>query len=114
MRKLKTVDVFEALRLIQRSGLKDELVPLIERFAKAPESLERVGITGALTVIEVFADNKCERLIYTWLSGPFECTPEDVGEMELTQLADNLKILEEENDLRYFFTTLSGLTGKKL
>ena len=113
MRKLKTLDVFEALRLVQKSGLKDQLVPLIERFAKKPEEVQKAGILGVLTLIEVFADNKCEDLIYKWLAGPFECDPDEVRNMELDDLATKLKELTEENDLRNFFTVLSGLLGRK-
>ena len=113
MRKLKTLDVFEALRLIQKSGLKDQLVPLIERFAKKPEEVQRAGILGILTLIEVFADNKCEDLIYKWLAGPFECDPDEVRNMELDELAGKLQELAEGNDLRSFFTVLSQLAGPK-
>jgi len=113
MRKLVTTDVFEGLRLIQKSGLKDELVPVIENLAKDPKSLERAGIIGILTVIEVFANAKAEHLIYEWLAGPFECTPEEIGAWDLGTLANNLQALTEANDLRNFFTVLSGLLTRR-
>lgn len=113
MRKLKTADVFEALRLVQRSGLKDQLVPIIEKFAKNPEEVQKAGIIGVLTIVEVFADNRCEHLIYEWLARPFECTPEEVENWELSELTDNITALGKENDLRAFFTALSGLAGRR-
>ena len=113
MRKLKTTDVFEALRLIQKSGLKQQLVPVIEQIANEGLSMERAGITGILTVFEVFAEKKCEDLIYQFLAGPFCCTPKEVGDWDLDTLAANLTKLAEENNLRSFFTSLSGLIKRK-
>lgn len=113
MRKVVTTDVFSALRLVQKSGLKEQLVPLIEKLAKDPESIERSGILGILTLIEVFADNKCERLIYEWLAGPCECTPKEVANWDLDELSKNLTLLAEGNNLRNFFTSLSGLISTK-
>ena len=113
MRKLKTTDVFEALRLVQKSGLKDQLVPIIEKYAKEPTAVERAGITGILTVVEVFAEKKCENLIYEFLARPFECSGADVGDWDLEQLATNLEALAAENDLPRFFGSLSGLLKKK-
>lgn len=111
MRKIKTVDVFEALRLVQKSGLKEELVPVIEKLAN--ETVEHAGIMGFLTLVEVFADAKSEKLIYEWLAKICECSPKEIAEWDLDTLATNMNTLAEENDLRNFFTSLSGLISKK-
>lgn len=113
MRKLVTKDVFAALRLVQKSGLKEQLVPVIEKLAENPESIERSGIIGVLTIVEVFTDNKCENLIYEWLASPFETTPKKVGEMELEEFMDKLTELVEGNDLHNFFTSLLRLISAK-
>jgi len=113
MRKIVTTDVFSALRLIQRSGLKEKLVPVIENIAKSPDSLEHTGILGFLTLIEVFAESGCENMIYEWLSGPCECKPKDVASWSLDELSENLTKLAENNNLRCFFQSLSGLISKK-
>ena len=113
MRKLKSTDVFEGLRLIKRSGLKESLVPIIAKLARDKDNPEEVGIVGILTMIEVFSDAKCEHIIYEWLSGPFERSPEEIRDMDLDELTLNLQSLAEENDLRNFFTVLSGLLSRK-
>lgn len=113
MRKVMTTDVFSALRLVQKSGLKEQLVPLIEKIAKEPENLEHAGIMGFLTLVEVFADNKCERMIYEWLAGPCECTAKEIASWDLDELSKNLTLLAEQNNLRNFFTSLSGLISTK-
>lgn len=112
MRKINTADVFEAMRLIQKSGLKDKLVPVIKGISASDDTID-VGITGILSVIEVFAESRCEKMIYEWLAGPLEVEAEDIAKMDLGQLADSLEALGEENDLQRFFTVLSGLLSKK-
>lgn len=112
MRKINTADVFEAMRLIQKSGLKDKLVPVIKNLS-GQEDLLDVGITGVLSMVEVFAESKCEKMIYEWLSGPLEVEANSIAEMDLGQLADSLEALGRDNDLKRFFTVLSGLISKK-
>lgn len=113
MRKIVTTDVFSALRLIQKSGLKEKLVPVIENIAKNPDSLEHTGIIGFLTLIEVFADSGCENMIYEWLSGPCECSPKKIASWSLDELSNNLNELAENNNLASFFHSLSGLISRK-
>lgn len=112
MRKLVTTDVFEALRLVKKSGLKEELAPLIKDIAQKGTSAIDSGIMGILTVVEIFAENKCEQMIYGLLAGPFEMKPEEVAGLELDVLAEKLEQLGKENDIRRFFTVLSGLLSK--
>ena len=112
MRKINTADVFEAMRLIQKSGLKEKLVPVIKGLSGQEDTID-VGITGILSVIEVFAESSCENMIYEWLAGPLEVEAKSIAAMDLGQLADSLETLGKENDLKRFFTVLSGLISKK-
>jgi len=113
MRKIKTTDVFSAMRLIQRSGLKEKFVPVIKSAAETEDDVVGVGIIGVLSVIEVFAEAQCESMVYDWLSGPLEKSPEEIADMDLDVLTENLEELGRENDLKRFFTALSGLLTKK-
>ena len=113
MRKIITADVFKALRLIQKSGLRDKLTEVIKEIAAGEMEVEKAGITGMLAVLEVFSEEKCEHLIYEWLAGPAEKEAEEIAQLELSDLAALLKRLSEENDVRYFFTVLSDFLSKK-
>ena len=112
MRKINTADVFKAMRLIQGSELKQKLIPIIKNVSASDDKVN-VGIAGMLSVIEVFAESKCEKMIYDWLAGPLEVDPKTIPEMDISELADNLEALGKENDLKRFFTVLSGLITKK-
>lgn len=113
MRKINTQDVFEGMRLIQKSGLKDKLVPVIKDIAETGKSQMDAGIIGVLSAIETFSESKCEHMIYEWLAGPCEMEPREIAEMDLGTLADMLEELGKENDVRRFFSVLSGLLTKK-
>ena len=113
MRKINTSDVFNALRLIQKAGIKEKLIPYVEEFAKKEESIEKVGITTVLTFAEIMTENKSEQLIYEVLAGPFESGAKDIADMDLDELTGCLEKLGEENDLRRFFTVLANLITKK-
>jgi len=56
MRKIMTKDIFMAMRVIKKSGMKQELIPLVQKAAEA--GIEQIGIEGILTVIEVLSENK--------------------------------------------------------
>lgn len=121
MRKLNTADVFAAARVIRASGMRDHLIPLIQRAAAEVEGLQgeekksvlsKIGINGVLTVLEAMAEKKSEDAIYEVLSGPFECLPADVQAMPLDELTDKLRQVAEENHLKDFFGYVSGILGK--
>lgn len=112
MRKLKTKDVFNAIRLIKKTNMKEDLKPVIALAAQGGMKIEDIGIEGILTVIEIFTAAKAETAIYEFLADPFEMTPEEVGDLELCALAESLDQLVKENDLKNFFTILQGLITK--
>ena len=72
MRKLKTSDIFAALRVINKAGVKEDLVPVIRQLSEQEKTIEDVGIIGMLTVIETLSGTKAEQAIYDFLSGPLE------------------------------------------
>jgi len=112
MRKLKTPDVFNAMRVIKKTGVKEGIKPYIKMAAEGKLSTEDLGIEGVLGLIEILAESKSERALYEVLAGPFEMTPDDVAELDLDVFVSNLKIIEKENNLKVFFNSLSGLIGK--
>lgn len=113
MRKLQTSDVFNALRLIKKAKLKEELKPVMELAGRGELRVEEIGIEGILTAIEIFSEKGAEKALYEVLSSPFEASPEEIEVMDINTLASRLEQLSKENDIRRFFTVLSGLLSKK-
>lgn len=112
MRKLQTSDVFNAMRLIKKANLREEIKPLLKMAGSGELKVEDVGITGILSLIEILTEKKCEQAIYEVLAAPFEMTVKEVEEMDLIAFAESLEKLAKENDLKRFFTLLAGLNSK--
>lgn len=131
MRKLQAKDVFTALRLVKKAGVKDELLPYIQKIVKEEEArrvkvaneeteavdLEELKLTRGVEVVfhlfEIFSTTNSEACIYEFLAGPMEMEASEVATLDIGILADNLTILASENDLKVFFTQLAGLITKK-
>ena len=114
MRKLNTNDVFAALRLVSNTGLRARVKTLLENLKDMEDiNLQSVGIDGILEIIAGVSSTGGQQMFYEFLSGPFECTEEQIGLMDLDELADNLTQLSQENDLGNFYRALSGLISKK-
>lgn len=111
MRKIQTSDVFHAVRIIEKSGLKDELVPVIKDIAaKGTDALDS-GILGILTAL--FSVAKMEQPIYEWLAPITGMEPEEISALDLDDLGQMLKDLASQNNLRAFFKAVSGLAAKR-
>ena len=113
MRKIVMTDLFNAMRVIKKSNLKEELRPLIRMAGMGELNVEDVGIEGIITVIEILSEKHSEQALYEVLAGPFEVKPADVASMPIDILMDKLEELAKENDLKRFFTSLSGLLSKR-
>lgn len=115
MRKLNTQDTFKALRLITKSKLKDKLTEIVKNISEnGYDSLENVGIEGIMTVLETLTETSSEQLLYEVLSGPYEMTAKEVGELPLDEQIQKLSELKELSNLDSFFSVLSGLLTRKL
>lgn len=112
MKKLTGNDLFAAMRLVKKSGAKQELIPVIKGIASG-DDVESVGILGIMTIIEAASARAVEDAVWEFLAAPFEMTAEEVGSMELSKLMDCIEQLVAENDLADFFGRLCRLTISK-
>jgi len=114
MRKLNFSDLFATARVVRASGMRPELKKIIKDFSvKGSFDIEDIGMDGLLTVLECLAERNAEEAIYIALSGPFEMTPDEVSSLSADELFDRFKQLSEDNDIKGFFTSLSGILGKR-
>ena len=114
MRKLNTSDVFAFARIVKASGMREELKKIIKDMAGQEEfDIEEIGLDTILALMEALAEKKSEKAIYEMLAGPLEMPAEEIEKMELPDLLKNLRALSTENDLKSFFSYVSGIAGKK-
>lgn len=105
MRKLKTKDIFAAMRFINRFELGERLTAIITDSNDA----EVVGLKAFCELLILAGDERCEMGLYELLGGVFEKSTEEMAELDLEELAEGLEKLARENDLPVFFMRLKGL-----
>lgn len=117
MRKLNTADVFAFCRLVKATDAREQLRGIVTAVAKEKDGggevdVIRVGVDGILAVAEAAVEPHAEELVYKFLSGPLECSPQAVADMELETMVTALRQLAEQNNLTAFFASASGILGK--
>lgn len=125
VRKLNTADLFEFMRMVKRTGVKDELKKVAKNMPKkekqpklalveneaaekskvVPEkpSQAEVGIDLAFSVMEIFSNQNAEDEIYKFIARPFQCTPEEVAENDLMDTIEKLKDVADAQKWASFF-----------
>lgn len=109
MRKLKTADLFTGARMLKKLGLKEQAKQIAAQADKV-QDIWAMGFDFVWAIFDAATDKGGEKLLYEFLAGPFEMTPEEVGELDLSDMIDRLKQLAEENDLLPFFKNAAKLT----
>ena len=111
MRKLNGHDVFMALRVLKKIGVKDELMNLAQWMREGREEpQEKVGARLVFSVLANAGDEDAERAFFEFLAGPLEKPAKELAEMDLLDLADEVdtfvKTVDKER-WRSFFRSLA-------
>lgn len=107
MRKLKTADIPAFCRGIKKLGLKDQIKDIAQK-ANTAQDVWDFGFDFVWQLFDIATEKHGEAVIYEFLSGPFEMTPEQVGDLDLDVLMANLKQMAEENNLLGFFKSAAA------
>lgn len=116
MRKLNGSDVFALARLIRASGMRDELKRVVDDISKKNDKNKNfadIGFNTILSIFDALAEKKSEQLIWEFLAPIMEMEASAVSQLELKDLFSNLDAIAKENDLKSFFSYVSGILGKK-
>ena len=122
MRQLNGHDVFMALKVLQKIGVKDELVEfavyLNDQTQKQTDKDKLQQQLGAKLIFGVLANcgaEEAEKAFFNFLAGPLESTPDALAAMDLMDLVEFvnewLATVDKER-WRAFFISLGGLTKK--
>lgn len=125
VRKLNTADLFEFMRMVKRTGVKDELKKVAKNMPKKekkpqltvvgdeeaenPEIVQEkpsqaeVGIDLAFSVMEIFSNKNAEDEIYKFIARPFQCSPEEVADNDLMDTIEKLKDVADASKWASFF-----------
>ena len=117
MRNLNGHDVFQALKVLQKIGVKDELVNLATYMNKVAEgkatvdNQEKVGARLIFGLLANAGSEEAEKAVFVFLSGPLEKDPEELANMDLLDLCEMVdeyvKTIDRER-WSGFFRSLAG------
>lgn len=113
MRKLNVDDLFEAVALTEVINLNILYEEISKKYQKVPQGekeLKKVGYDIFLELIRQATSKEKKKAIYNFLSRPFECTPEEVGELSLIDCASKLYEAASIKEWRDFFIHVHDLT----
>lgn len=114
MRNLNGHDVFAALKVLQKIGVKDELVDLATYMnAGKVNNQEKVGAKLIFGVLANAGSEEAEKAFFQFLSGPLETPPNDLAEKDLLDLCDLIdeyvKTVDKERWSSFFRSLLALL-----
>lgn len=119
MRNLNGHDVFMALRVLKRVGVKDELIELATymnrvadgKAAVTAEKQEKVGARLIFGLLSNAGDEAAEKAVFEFLAGPLETTAEELAQRDLLDLCEDVdKYIKSMDQERWsgFFRSLSA------
>lgn len=119
MRNLNGHDVFMALRVLKKVGVKDELIELatyMNRVADGKatitaEKQEKVGARLIFGLLSNAGDEGTEKAVFEFLAGPLESTAQELAERDLLDLCEDVdKYIASVDRERWiaFFHSLSA------
>lgn len=113
-RKLRTSDLFSAMRMINKTGIRDEVVRLANDANKKAFNEREAGVELVLNVIANCGDEGAEKAIYAFLSGVLEHTPAELAEMELDEFTSELiEAIEINREILVDFFKQAAALAKK-
>lgn len=112
MRKLKTTDVFTAMRLVKEARIQDEVkrIALIVR-ETGKIRIEEVGADFILGVMGGLASVNAEKKAYEFLAGPLEMDIEEIQNihpLEWKKIFEEYKQIEDEEAWKAFFDAVAS------
>lgn len=102
MRKLKTRDIPAFCRCLKKLGIKDKFQKIAQEADTAAEAWGK-GFDLIWDIFDSATEESGESVLYEFLAGPFEMTPEEVADLDFDVLGDSLKQLARDNNLIGFF-----------
>lgn len=116
MRALQTHDIFVAMNIINTAGIREKFSEIALKVSAGKDvNLQEIGLDFLLSVLGGCANAKSENLIYEFLGGVLEMSPNEIKTMEPLKLIEEIKKLNEVISVeqwKSFFQSLSVMIRK--
>lgn len=105
MRGLQTSDIFSAIRVLTKIGVREE----IKEVAKQAEDSKGkaiqfdLGFDLMFGIVEKAAEQRAEKEIYSFIADLFECTPDEVQKMHPVKMFKKLLEVANIEEWKDFF-----------
>lgn len=119
MRKLKSTDLFAALRVVKEIGIKDEMKQFAQAVAEGRMTAKTQREMGAELIFGLLANcgsEGAEKAFFEFLSGPMEIPTAELRDMDLDVFAEKVKEFISSVDMEHwkgFFSSLVELLKRQ-
>lgn len=115
MRSLQTSDIFSAVRLINKIGVREEIKEVAKQVEEKPGKKLRfdAGFDLIFGILERAATQQSEAEIYNFIADLFECNPDEVRTMDPVELMENFEKVADFEKWKNFFGYVKRLIMKK-
>ena len=115
MRNLETSDIFAAIRLLNKIGVREEIREVAKQAEenKSNEFRFDMGFDLMFGIIEKAASKNGEKEIYKFIADLFECEWEDVRKMKPIDLFKKLEEVANFEEWKNFFDYVKRLMKRK-
>lgn len=108
MRNFITADLFAAGRIIAELGIKEELRAVCQKSDDITD-VWAAGYDLIYLLFEKAVTKNNEKLVYEFLAGVMEITPEEVAKYDLLDMIEELTAGENAEKWKAFFTKVARL-----
>lgn len=115
MRNLETRDIFSAVRLLTKIGVREEIKEVARQAEESKGNKVRFdfGFDLLFGVIEKAAQENAEKEIYKFIADLLECDPEEVRTMKPVEMLKKLEEVANIEEWKDFFGYVRRLIMKK-
>lgn len=111
MRNLETRDIFSAVRLLNKIGVREEIKEVARQAEENKSNLIRfdMGFDLMMGIIEKAASENAEEEIYKFIADLLECDPDEVRKMNPITLMKNFEKVANFEEWKNFFDYVKRL-----
>ena len=114
MRNLQTSDIFAFVRLIDETGMRDELKNMVMKKDSIKDlTAESFGYDIIFMLLEKASTKKAEVAVYKFFGSLFEMSEDEVAKMDPVDFIDGVREIADIERWKNFFSSVAKLMESK-
>ena len=115
MRNLQTKDLFSAIRVLNKIGVREEIKDVAKRADESKNQKTKIdmGFDLLFGILEKATQKQAETEIYNFIADIFECGADEVSTMNPVELFSKLEEAACFEEWKSFFKHVAALMKKK-